>query len=375
MDFSGNSRLKQFKSKSIPFALLLALMAFLSYAVTAPLLRALAWTVVLSFLAYPLYTFLYKKLFRERWKNFAAGLTTMAILCFMILPMIAIVFAVTREVGSLYDVVLKVLPGVQKEGVVALLPLIPEGPIRDMALRLINAGYLAPLFSDLGRWITSFLGDISRSFIESLFKLAYQILIIMLTSFFVVRDGHVIVDYIYDILPLPPEVRKALFERACRMLQAVIYGIMLTAAVQAMLGGIGWWFVGLPDPIIFGGLMFLFAMIPFVGTPIVWFPGALYLLMTGNTHGGILLMAWGFGVVTTIDNFIRPIFISEGSKAHMLLVFIGVLGGLSTWGFLGLFLGPLVLSLFVFLLDTYRSFVLESGKSDPPRQEKDIPSS
>ena len=66
------------------------------------------------------------------------------------------------------------------------------------------------------------------------------------------------------------------------------------------------------------------------------------------------MAAWSLGVVSTVDNFIRPIFISEGSGAHILLVFMGVIGGLAAWGFLGLFLGPLILALFIFLLDSYR---------------------
>jgi predicted PurR-regulated permease PerM len=114
--------------------------------------------------------------------------------------------------------------------------------------------------------------------------------------------------------------------------------------------------------------MFLFAMIPFVGTPLVLVPGSLYLLATGETRTGLLLLVWSLGVVSTVDNFIRPLFISEGSGAHILIVFIGVIGGLAAWGFLGIFLGPLVISLFVFFLDSYRR-ILEIQR----RQEAERP--
>lgn len=92
----------------------------------------------------------------------------------------------------------------------------------------------------------------------------------------------------------------------------------------------------------------------------VWIPGSVYLLLRGDMMLGLALLAWGFGVVSTIDNFIRPIFISEGSKLHVLLIFIGIIGGLYNWGFLGLFVGPLILSLAVFILEIYRALIAES---------------
>jgi predicted PurR-regulated permease PerM len=100
--------------------------------------------------------------------------------------------------------------------------------------------------------------------------------------------------------------------------------------------------------------MFILAIIPFVGTPLVLLPGAAYLFAEGRTGSAIFLAVWALLVVSAIDNFIRPMFISEGSKVHILIIFTGVVGGLATWGFLGIFIGPLILSMFFFFLDSYR---------------------
>ena len=89
--------------------------------------------------------------------------------------------------------------------------------------------------------------------------------------------------------------------------------------------------------------MFMTAMIPFVGTPAIWVPGSAALFLRGDLSGCVILLLWGLLVVSSIDNFIKPIFISEGSKIHMLLIFAGLFGGLYAWGFLGVFVGPLIL--------------------------------
>jgi len=101
--------------------------------------------------------------------------------------------------------------------------------------------------------------------------------------------------------------------------------------------------------------MALFAMIPFLGTALVWVPGALYLFYMSETTQAFILLVWGVLVVSTVDNLLRPLFISGGGKVHLLIVFIGVVGGLAAWGILGLFMGPLVVTLFVFLLESYRT--------------------
>jgi predicted PurR-regulated permease PerM len=170
-------------------------------------------------------------------------------------------------------------------------------------------------------------------------------------------------SFVRDILPLSDDGRDAFFLRAKRMLYAIFYGIIMTAGIQATLGGLGWWFVGLPNPAIFGALMFLLAMLPFVGTPMVILPGAAYLFFAaGDVKNAVILLLWGMLIVSSIDNLLRPLFIYDGSRTHVLLVFIGILGGLRAWGFLGLFLGPLVLSVSYFMLHLYRLMMLTPDK-------------
>jgi predicted PurR-regulated permease PerM len=126
-------------------------------------------------------------------------------------------------------------------------------------------------------------------------------------------------------------------------------GIGLTAVVQGTLLGIGFWIAGLASPLVFGVLGILFALVPFIGTTVLWVPGALWLLSQGEPGHAIFLAAWGLLVVSAVDNFLRPLLISGRAEVPTLAVFIGVMGGLSAFGFIGLFVGPIIMGLLVAL--------------------------
>ena len=336
------------------FITVFALTAVLSYLVAQPLLRPLAWSTLLSFFAYPLFRLLKDRLFRGRFPIIAAALTTAAIVLLLVIPALFVGLSIAREGIRLYGYLADHFLRLGTNPLVNLEALLPEGWVARLNPLLEQLSFLSGTLRQAATWLGSSLATASRGFLENAFRLGYQLIVIAVASFFLLKDGHLILQFVKDITPLSSDQRDAFFGRIRRMMVAMIYGVTLTAGLQAALGIAGWLFVGLPNPAIFGLMMFILAMIPFVGTPLVWGPAALYLILAGQVRDGIILLIWGIVVVSTIDNLIRPIFISEGSKVHILIVFTGVVGGLSAWGFLGLFLGPIILTMFVFLLDTYR---------------------
>ena len=356
---------RRIRSSPVPFVALMLAVLGLTCWMALPLLRPLAWASVFSYFAYPAYRFLHQRAFGGRWANLAAALTTGIILLFLAIPAGAVGFALGREAVRLYGALGDWLPLLDREGADVLLSRFHATWAARLGPLFLSYPELKELLGETGRWAGGILTVLSRGMVENAFRMFVSLVVVSISSFFLVRDGRAMVSFVGDLLPLPFYEKKALLIRAQKMLQAVVYGIMFTAAVQATLGGLGWWFVGLPHPVFFGGLMFVPGMIPFVGTPVVWAPGGVFLLLSGQTQEGLLLLLWGGGVVSTVDNFIRPLFISEGSKAHVLLVFVGVLGGLAAWGFLGLFLGPMLLSLSLFLLESYRTVLREGDRKVP----------
>lgn len=369
MDQQDKTTLRHFKVTAIPFVAIFSLILVLSYMVAVPLASPLAWAALFSFFMHPLHSLLSERLFRGRFRNIAAALVTGAILLLIVIPGVFAGTMLAREVlrnyGRILDLMVEFSGSLDVADLKAFLPqwlASRIGPLGDYV------DFLRDNLQQAGGWTASRLATLSRAFAQNVFGLVWQLVVITVASFFMTRDGHLIVEYIEAVLPLSEEERHAVMNRARKLLRAVVYGITFTAAIQAVLGATGWAFAGLPTPLLFGILMFLLAMIPFVGTPLVLVPGSLYLIATGEMRTGLLLLVWSLGVVSTVDNFIRPLFISEGSGAHILIVFIGVIGGLAAWGFLGIFLGPLVISLFVFFLDSYRR-ILEIQR----RQEAERP--
>ena len=164
------------------------------------------------------------------------------------------------------------------------------------------------------------------------------------------------------MLPIETHLRGKLWRHLIDVTRAVFMGIGLTALAQGTLLGIGFAIAGLPSPLLFGVLGALFALVPIVGTTIVWVPATLWLLSQDQLPYAIFMLAWGVVVVGAVDNVLRPILISGRTEVPTLAVFIGVMGGLSAFGFIGLFLGPIVgAAVFMALNDVITKFTEYHG--------------
>lgn len=170
--------------------------------------------------------------------------------------------------------------------------------------------------------------------------------VMLFVLFFMLRDGGKWFARAVTLIPLERRRRYMLLSRLGKVLRAVVYGCGLTAVVQGVLVGIGFAMTGLPGFVVFGVVAAVCGLLPFGGAALVWVPGALYLLATGETGWGIFMFAWG-GIVSTSDNFIRPLIISRYTPVPTLLVFLGVIGGVGAFGPLGFILGPVILVLAV----------------------------
>jgi predicted PurR-regulated permease PerM len=162
------------------------------------------------------------------------------------------------------------------------------------------------------------------------------------------------------LVPLEPSRREALTERLAGVTRAVVRGTVLTAIVQGLLLGIAFAVVGLPAPVVFGVIGAVLSIVPFGGTALVWVPAVVVLLARGEYVAAIVLMVAG-AIVSSVDNFLKPLLISGRAFVPTLAVFIGVIGGLAAFGMIGLFLGPVVIALALALIR-----FAEEGAGSPP---------
>lgn len=196
--------------------------------------------------------------------------------------------------------------------------------------------------------------------LEALPDAMVGVLVILFVVYYVLVDGERLVAYLRRAAPIPAGQVDFLLKETRAGLKAVFTGNIMVSALQGVLGGIGFVFVGLPNAVLWGAVMALFALLPVVGAFMVWVPAGLYLIFTGNVWGGVFTLVWGAVVVTFVmDNIVKPKLIGRQADIHPMFVLVGVLGGVAVFGFIGLFLGPLLVGVTVAVLTLYEKDYLD----------------
>lgn len=185
-----------------------------------------------------------------------------------------------------------------------------------------------------------------------------EILLMMFVAFFVayytIKESEGAINYLKDFLPFDKDINERFIKRSKEVASATIYGHFLVGLIQGICAGIGFYVFGAPSPLLFTVLAIFFAMIPYLGPWIVWFPVGL-IMLGSNPLNAFLLLAFGFIFVSTIDNILRPYIIGKRAKVNQIAVLVGILGGLMLFGPIGLIVGPIILELFLIFLELYRT--------------------
>jgi predicted PurR-regulated permease PerM len=191
-----------------------------------------------------------------------------------------------------------------------------------------------------------------------------HLLFVMVALFFFFRDGSIYARFLIGLLPLERPHQERAVGAFSNTVTAVVRSMFITAVVQGVFAGAGFAVVGLPVPILLGLLTAINSFIPFLGAASVWLPASIWLIMQDEILKGIGLGVYGFLIISMIDNFIKPLIIGESTRLPVFLLFFTILGGLKVYGVLGIFLGPIILSLGMAFLTIYREIYL----STPPEK-------
>lgn len=179
-----------------------------------------------------------------------------------------------------------------------------------------------------------------------------KLFLMLFTFFFWLRDEERISRHLLHLLPLSASQEEQIVAKIKAVARSVLLGTLLTALAQGAAGGLAFWLTGLPA-LFWGSMMAFAALIPFVGTALIWLPAAVYLLILGRWQAALFMLLWCGGVVGMLDNLLRPLFMKGGANMSPLLIFFAILGGLNTFGLLGLLYGPLLFGLSMVLLYIY----------------------
>lgn len=350
------------------FALLtLVILGFLLYQILSPFIGSIAWALFIAFLLYPINTWLVAK-FRGR-ASLSAALLTAATLVIILGPLTALGAAFAAQLADL----LRYAQQLTAEHKPAEFAELANNPVIGPALTWLKetAGVSLEQMQawavDGARTVLQALATLGRALFLGAIGTVIGFVIMMFILFFTIRDGHSMAATFRALIPLSPAHKARLFDHLASVVRAVFYGSGVTALIQGTLIAIGFAIIDLPSPIVFGVLAALFALVPMAGTPVVWVPAVIVLAAQQRWGAALFLLIWG-GTVATLDNFIRPWLVSGRAEVSTLTVFIGVLGGVSAFGPIGVFLGPLVLALVIALI----RFTLElrQTEADVPFGEK-----
>lgn len=341
-------------------ALFIGLM-LLSFQVLKFFIIPVVWAAILAYITWPIYQAILRT-FAHRHNLSALTMTTLLSVVIGV-PFIMAIFLLQHEGRNLYLNLQRQIftGGINLPDFFQNIPIIGKEMLRFV--EQLNA-HPEDLARTIRNWMQGHigygrvvLGEISRN----IFKLTLAIL----TLFFFYRDGTFILDQVRMALNKVIGYRVHGYLHAIgETTRAVVYGVGLTALAQALLAGLGYWVVGVPNPVVLTFATFLLALVPF-GTPLAWGGVCIWLLSQGQTWEAAGMAAWGLGAVSWIDNIIRPLVISGATKIPFLLIMFGVLGGLASFGMVGVFIGPVILAI---LLAVWREWLHQ--KLIEPEQEE-----
>ena len=286
-------------------------------------------------------------------RNAAALISTILVLVVVIVPATGLGVVVLKEIRGLYDL----LNGKSAEQG-GWNPYVTHFVDRFLgwAGRYVNVSTLDLRGALLRRLeqISQFLISWGAQAASDIVSFLTGTVVAFFTLFFLFRDGRSVSERAADALPLKAGQVERLFTGVSDSIVANVYGCLAVGAAQGTLLSLGFWALGVPSPVVWGLVTGLCSLIPIVGTTVVWGPAAVIFFITGHPWKGVILLAWGAAVVGQIDNVVRPYVISGRAKMHPLLVFLALLGGVKAFGVLGLFIGPVVVSLTLVVFEMLR---------------------
>jgi predicted PurR-regulated permease PerM len=315
-----------------------------------PFWAPLGWAAILAFLLHPLHLWLARKLGGRA--GYSAGILTGLTPFFIIAPLVSFGIVFARQVALLIDYL-------RDRQVAASYPVLLQ-KLEHLPLVGRVVGWLGADVSITAEQIEGWLVSGAQSMLKSAAAVGGNLalgvvgtlvgfFLMLFLLFFLLRDGDSMLGHLMRLIPMRTEWRAELRHYLSNVTRAVVFGHALTAVIQGTLVGIGFAIVGLPSPLVFGVFGAIAAFIPAAGTGFVLVPAVLYLAFSGQWGWAIFLALWSAGVGFA-DNILRPYLTRQRAQVSTLTVFVGVIGGVAAFGFIGSLIGPVVLALIVALL-------------------------
>jgi predicted PurR-regulated permease PerM len=328
---------------------------YVCYRLAVPFLPALTWAAALAVVAHPMHAWLERKFSRP---GLAAGVAVTIVAVAVIGPTI---FACTQIVRQL------------TENADQLQAYIDEAAAQHPSLEPIAEVLQQEQLSEDAQQIVKSVAASVPSYVNGSLWAGAQLLFTAFVLFFFFRDRQLVLDRLKSLSPLTNAETNHTLQRIEDTIFATLYGKLVVAVIQGALGGLIFWMLGLPAPLLWGVIMTLLAIVPTLGTFVIWAPAAILMAANGEWGKAVILVVWGSVVIGLIDNFLYPILVGPRLRLHPLLVFIALVGGIATFGMAGVVLGPVALSVTDALIEVWRRRTAEGKNAEDATAPESVP--
>ncbi|MHA2611375.1 MAG: AI-2E family transporter [bacterium JZ-2024 1] len=322
-------------------------LAFFAYHIFSLAFIPVFWGILLALITYPLYKVVWK---RTGWKQiWVALLFTGGMGLVIVLPLGVLLLILGLQMGKIYQQMMKFA---QPEYIESLQENLRNFPLWTQIQSLIQSVpinmYLPEILKGVGNYLL-------RGFVTNVVRIPVYVFYFFFTLvvyYFSIKDGAYFTRQVREFIPLPEDAKDRILQRFIGVTRGVFLGVIGTAFFQSFMALLGYVLFGVPFAVLFGFFTLIAALLGLA--PVVYLPAVVYLGIISGAGKAVFLLVWCVVLVSTLDNYLRPALIGKETKLHPLFVFIFILGGLIRFGFMGIFLGPLILSLFITLAEILR---------------------
>ena len=311
--------------------------------VLSPFAGALILAAMTTLIFYPLHLWISRRFIRN--KTAAAAVSTLTAVITVILPLLFFGWLVMKEARHLYPRTTQWLSTISQNGIELSLP--PQ-------LRSVWNIDLQDIVTSNVQNLRDNIMNSSGKLLKNIFFFVVNFIVLIAMIFVFFKDGERFLHWLIDIIPMDHDSKYRVANQLSVTTIAVVRGILLTAAFQGLTATVGYYLAGVTSPAVLGMLTGFAALIPFVGTSLVWLPLSLFFIFFRDLRTGLFILVWGALVVGLLDNILRPILIGKEAKLPVFLLFLGIFGGIKIYGPLGIFLGPLLISCVIVFLQIYK---------------------
>ncbi len=325
--------------------LLLAVSALALGWILLPFYGAILWALIIAMLLMPVYRRLLRRLKQRR--NAAAALVMLIVLVAGVLPLALVTASLGREASIVYQHIAsgEWNPALYLRGLFDALPAWVSTLLQYLGV---------PDFDNLQRQVTEALAQGSQFMASQAFGIGADTFgflgslgVALYLAFFLVRDGDALARLAKRALPVPPQFKQELVAKFLAVVRATVKGSLLIAGIQGLLGGLAFWALGVKAALLWAVVMAFLSLVPMIGAGLVWFPVAVYFLVTGQTWQSLALVAYGVLVIGLADNLLRPMLVGKDAGLPDYVVMITTLGGMAVFGINGFIIGPTIAAMFI----------------------------